>query len=407
MRQAMARNDGAHGGLLGLAERVLAPTYRRPERLFVAGQGAYLEDATGRRYLDFTSGIAVSALGHGSEIVARALGEAAGERALIHTSNLFHTAPPVELAAELVRLSFADRVFFTNSGAEATEGAVKFARLFGHEAGRAEIVTFDGSFHGRTLGALAATDRPDYQEPFRPLAGGFVQAPWNEREGLETIGPRTAAAMVEPIQGERGIRLADPRWLEALRRRCDEVGALLIFDEVQCGLGRTGTLWAHEAFGVRPDLMALAKPLAGGLPMGAVLMTERVAAAIRPGCHGTTFGGGPLVARVALAVLRTVSRPAFLARVRQRGDELRHSLQEIDSPLIEEVRGRGLFVGVKLTVPPAEVVAGALEAGLLLVPAGDGVVRFLPPLNVSAEELALGVERFARALAEVQTDGKR
>lgn len=386
--------------LLERADRVLAPTYSRPRRLFTDGRGAWLRDADGEEFLDLTSGIAVTALGHRSEIVAGALHDAA--EAPVHLSNLYHTAPAVELASRLVELSFADSVFFANSGAEALEGAIKFARL---AAGpdRSDVVYFEGSFHGRTLGALAATDRADYQEPFRPLPAGFVRAGWNDDAGLAAITERTAAVLVEPIQGEMGVRVAAPGWLQRLRRRCDETGTLLVCDEVQCGLGRTGRLWAHEAAGIRPDLMTLAKPLGGGLPIGAVLMTRAVADHLRPGMHGTTFGGGPLVTAVALRVLDCIADDGFLAAVRARGAHLGRRLERLaaERPQVVEIRGEGLMRGVRLDLPVADVVRAAFERRLLVVPSADSVVRLLPPLVVSDHELDLGVDRLAAAVDDV------
>lgn len=284
----------------------LLGVYRPAGPLFVAGEGAYLIAEDGRRYLDFTSGIAVNALGYADADLARAIREAL-DTGLIHTSNLFRTRPAAELAGWLVEHSFADRVFFCNSGAEATEGAIKFARRWARQAGgeeKREIVAFRHGFHGRTMGALAATDRPDYQAPFRPLMPGvrFCEVGDDAEADRLIDARRTAAVLIEPIQAEGGVRPVDSRFLRTLRYLCDEADALLVFDEVQVGLGRTGTLWAHEQVGVVPDVMTLAKPLAGGLPMGAVLLRERVAAAIRPGDHATTFGGGPLVASAALAV---------------------------------------------------------------------------------------------------------
>lgn len=387
-----------HHPTLAIADQVLAPTYTRPAHLFVEGEGSTLRDAQGRAFLDMTSGVAVNALGHGSPIIQKAMAEAM--KGLIHTSNLYHTAPAIELAAMLVRHSFADKVFFANSGAESTEGAIKFARLYGGEA-RKHVISFRGCFHGRTLGALRATDREKYQAPFRPLPEGFSILPWGEMEVLSHIDEKTAAVLVEPIQGEGGIRLSEPKWIEAIRRRCDEVGALLVFDEVQAGLGRTGRLWAHEHYDVRPDMMTLAKPLAGGLPMGAVLMTDEVASRITPGCHATTFGGGVFVASVALAVLQEITRPGFLDEVLAKGHEMRERLRQIESPLIREVRGVGLFVGVELTTPPAEVLPLVMEEGLLVVPAANNVIRFLPSLNASRTELEEATERFARALSRV------
>lgn len=387
-----------HGDeLLDLADRVLAPTYRRPRQLFVDGRGARLRDADGVEYLDMTSGIAVLALGHRSETVAAAIRAGADEP--VHYSNLYHSAPAVRLAARLVELSFADSVFFANSGAEAVEAAIKFARLAAGER-RHEIVHFSGGFHGRTLGALAATDRPDYQDPFRPLAGGFQIAPWNDDGALARITEDTAAVILEPIQGEMGVRVADQGWAKRVRERCDRVGALLILDEIQCGLGRTGSLWAHEDLGVTPDLLTVAKPLAGGLPIGAVLMTRAVAGTLSPGMHGTTFGGGPLVTRVALAVLDTVAAPAFLARVRELGRHLGGRLDELaEMPAVEEVRGRGLMRGVRVCPPAAEVVRAAHDRRLLVVPSADSVVRILPPLDTTEAELDLCVERLRDAVA--------
>jgi acetylornithine/N-succinyldiaminopimelate aminotransferase len=380
--------------LLRSAGEVIAPTYKRPDQLFVRGEGCWLEDADGRRYLDMASGIAVNALGHGAAEVAEALRE--GAEGLVHVSNLYHTAPAIELAEELVARSFARQVFFANSGAEANEGAIKFARLWAGE-GQREIVYFDGSFHGRTLATLAATDRPDYRDPFGPAPAGFRKAPWNEEPGLKAIGESTAAAIIEPIQGESGIRVPDPGFLAAVRRRCDDVGALLIFDEVQAGLGRTGRLWAHEHDGVEPDLMTLAKPLAGGLPMGAVLIGAKPAATVRAGAHATTFGGGPLVASVALRVLRTLADPAFLDQVSDKGRVLRERLASSGAPGIREIRGRGLFVGVQLR-EPSKVREHAHREGLLVVPAGDDVLRLLPPLNVAPGDLEEAAARLERAL---------
>ncbi|MEX1024407.1 MAG: acetylornithine/succinylornithine family transaminase [Planctomycetota bacterium] len=375
----------------------LAPTYRRPETLFVAGRGAWLEDDQGQRFLDMTSGIAVNALGHGASEIAEVLRE--GADGLIHVSNLYHTLPAIELAEALVARSFATQVFFANSGSEANEGAIKFARLAAGDD-RREVVHFGGSFHGRTFASLAATDRPDYKQPFEPLPPGFRRAEWNDASALEAIDRRTALVMLEPIQGEAGIRVPSTEWVRAVRARCDEVGALLLFDEVQCGLGRTGKLFAYQGLGVEPDLLTLAKPLAGGLPMGAILLGEKLANTVRPGCHGTTFGGGPLVAKVALRVLTTIDRPAFLAAVDERGQHFQAALGELAG--VTEVRGRGLMIGA--VVPNvADVVAAAFDERLLVVPAGKEVVRFLPPLNVTEEEIDEAATRFQRALARTAT----
>lgn len=375
----------------------LLGVYRPPEQLFVAGEGSTLITEEGERYLDFTSGIAVNALGYGDAGVAEAI-RSALDSGVIHTSNLYRTRPAGELAQWLVEHSFADRVFFCNSGAEANEGAFKFARRWARASGgedKHEIVAFEGGFHGRTMGALAATDRPAYQEPFRPLMPGVKIAPLGDLAAVRALvsRERTAAIIIEPLQGEGGVQPVDPEFLSALRALCDEVEALLIVDEVQVGLGRTGDLWAHEAAGVLPDLMSLAKPLAGGLPMGAVLLTERVAGAIRPGDHATTFGGGPLVASAALAVCRRVGEPAFLAEVRRKGEIVAERLQRLveSHPNVTAARGAGLIQGLVTDGPAGDVVARALEEHLLLVSAGANVVRIVPPLTISDEDLERGL----------------
>ncbi|HEU0053697.1 MAG TPA: acetylornithine/succinylornithine family transaminase, partial [Longimicrobium sp.] len=376
----------------------LLEVYKRSGPVFVGGSGCTLLAEDGRAYLDFTSGIAVNALGYASPVFGDAI-RAALEAGLVHTSNLFHTRPAAELAEWLAAHSFADRVFFCNSGAEANEGAIKFARRWAGAHGgehKTEIVAFKGGFHGRTMGALAATDRPAYQAPFRPLMPGVrFGAIGDVAEADRLIRPeRTAAVIVEPIQAEGGIMAVPPAFLKALRYLCDEAGALLIFDEVQVGLGRTGTLFAHEQAGVTPDLMTLAKPLAGGLPMGAVLMTERVAAAIQPGDHATTFGGGPLVASAALATVKTIGDEAFLAEVRRKGELLGGLLQSlaVRREKVKEVRGAGLIWGVQVEGSAGEVVARALEARLLLCTAGPDVVRIVPPLVIGDGEIARGVD---------------
>lgn len=394
--QIAARSREAGGALLDV--------YRQSGPVFVAGDGSYMITEDGSRYLDLTSGIAVNALGHGAPEIGDALAEAMA-RGLIHTSNLFRTRPAAELADWLARHSFADRVFFCNSGAEANEGAFKFARRWARANGgerKTDIVAFRGGFHGRTMGALAATDRPAYQDPFRPLPGGFRFCDIGDAQTLagSIRSDTTAAVIIEPVQGEGGILPVPAAFLAALRERCDEAGALLIFDEVQVGLGRTGRLWAHEAAGVTPDLMTLAKPLAGGLPMGAVLMTERVAAAVQPGDHATTFGGGPLVATVALAVCRTIGQPEFLAELARKATllEQRLALLALRCPEVRAVRGVGLIWGVELNRPAADVVARAREAGVLICSAGPNVVRIVPPLTIADSEIVQGIDILGAAL---------
>ena len=383
--------------LVRTADRVIAPTYTRPPVVFEDGDGCWLRSQGGDRYLDLTTGIAVTSLGHGNATVRDALHEAAD--GLLHTSNLFHTAAPIRLARALTDRSFAEQVFFCNSGAEAVEGAIKFCRLA--RPGRGDVVYFGHSFHGRTLGALAATDKPSIKEPFEPLTPGFHRAPFDDLDALEIIDEDVCAVIVEPVQGEGGVRPASSEWLAALRARCDGVGALLIFDEIQCGLGRTGTLWAHEPSGITPDVMTLAKPLAGGLPMGAILLGPAVAPHVTPSCHGSTFGGGPVVSAVALAVLERLSDPELLEGVRVREAHLRRRLVQAMQDRIREVRGRGLLLGVKFDRPARDIVRAALEHHLLVVPAADDVVRLLPPLDVPLTDLDEAVVRLTRALDDL------
>lgn len=381
----------------------LLPVYRPAEPVFVAGRGAHLIAEDGREYLDFASGIGVNALGYGDADITRAIA-AAADTGLIHTSNLYRTRPAAELAADLVRLSFADAVFFCNSGAEANEAAFKFARRRARQAAqdKVEIVALGGSFHGRLFGSLAATDRPAFRAPFEPLMPGVRFVPPGDVDALRAAvtRERTAAIIAEPVQGEGGVRPLDAAYLQALRAAADEADALLIFDEVQCGLGRTGRLFAYEEAGVAPDLLTLAKPLAGGLPMGAVLLSARVAAAIQPGDHATTFGGGPFVASVARAVLRRISDPDFLADVRRKGARLEAALRAlVGRGGVVEARGRGMMWGLELEGAAAPVIGRALEAGLLVIAAGERVVRLLPPLAIPDADLERGLEILAEVVA--------
>ena len=387
-----------------LEQRYVVQTYKRAPFVLERGEGVYLYDTEGRRYLDFVSGIAVNALGYADpEVVATIASQAAQ---LMHCSNLYHSAPQALLARDLVELSFADRVFFCNSGTEACEAALKFARKWqrvnhpGQE--RHGIVAFTGSFHGRTMGALSVTHREKYRLPFEPLVPGVTFAPFNDgAAACAAIGPHTGAVIVEPLQGEGGVNPATPEFLRALRQACDEQGALLIFDEVQCGLGRTGALWAHEACGVTPDMMMLAKPLGGGLPIGAVLLTQRVADALVPGDHGSTFAANPLICAVARVVLRRISDPAFLAGVQERGRYLGKRLEALRArhPVVQEVRGRGMIWGLELRVEAAPLVGRGYERGLIMTTAGDRVLRLLPPLVVSREEIDQAVDIIDEVLA--------
>jgi len=377
----------------------LLGVYARVGPLFVAGNGAELVAEDGTRYLDFVAGIGVNALGYNHPVVREAVERALGT-GLVHVSNLYRTEPGERLAEELVRRSFADRVFFCNSGAEANEAAFKFARKW---SGKTEIVAFSGSFHGRLFATLAATDRPEYRKPFEPLVPGVRIVPREDWAAVDhaVSASRTAAVIVEPVQGEGGVRPVDPEWLGFLRELCDSRGVAIIFDEVQCGLGRTGTLFAYEQTGVVPDVLTLAKPLAGGLPMGAVLLRDAIAAALKPGDHATTFGGGPLVASVALAVVRTIAEPDFLTGVRQKGEWLAARLASLAarSPRVREIRGRGLMWGLELAEPAAPFVTAARARGLLVLTAGANVLRLVPPLVITPHDLERGVAILEEVLA--------
>ena len=347
----------------------LLATYKRAPMEFVRGEGVELIDSDGKRYLDFASGIAVNALGYGDAGVARVITEALST-GLIHTSNLYRTSPGELLATMLTERSFASKVFFCNSGAEANEGAFKFARRWARQAGtdaKVEIVALRGSFHGRLFASLAATDRPSYRAPFRPLAGG-VSICERDLSDLETVldEETVAAVIVEPIQGEGGVRVLDSTFLQGLRKLTAKREIALIFDEIQCGLGRTGHLFAYESSGVVPDMLTLAKPLAGGLPMGAVLVSEEIAATIKPGDHGTTFGGGPLVAAVAAHVLDRLSDPALLKAVRENGAWLGEQLDAIArrSGKVRAIRGTGFIWGLDVVESANEIVKRGWDEGL-------------------------------------------
>lgn len=379
-------------------------TYVKPDFVIDRGEGAYLFDTAGRRYLDFVSGIAVNALGYGDPEVTRAIAEQAAR--LIHVSNLYLSAPAGELARLLIERSPGfDRVFFSNSGAEAIEGALKFARRFARHNGHADkiaVVAFDASFHGRTMGAVAVTGREKYREPFMPVMPGARFASYNDIASLEAaMAPDVCAVLLEPVQGEGGLRVASDAFLRAARRLCDEHGALLIFDEVQAGVGRTGTFWAHEPSGVRPDLMTVAKPLAGGLPIGAVLMRQAVADAIQIGDHGTTFGGNPLATAVGSVVVRRIGDPAFLAHVREVSSYLDESLHDLAADMpdsVLELRGRGLMRGLRLAEPVSAVRQRLQNEGLLVATAGEDVLRLLPPLIIEARHVDESIGLIRQAL---------
>ncbi|KAI8145710.1 pyridoxal phosphate-dependent transferase [Fennellomyces sp. T-0311] len=393
-------------------------TYGRPNFILSRGKGCYVYDTTDRAYLDFTAGIAVCALGHSDPEVAQVLYEQANK--LLHTSNLFYNETAGLLAEKLVTTTqehgghWASRIFLANSGTEANEGALKFARKWGkHVAGndtkKTGIVSFVNGFHGRSMGALSATYNPKYQLPFAPLVPGFKSVPYNNvEEAVKAITDETCGVIVEPFQGEGGVNPATTEFLEALRKRCDETGALLIFDEIQCGLGRTGKLWGHEHHSeiCKPDLLTMAKPLANGVPIGAVLTSEKVSEMIKPGDHGTTFGGNPLAAAVALNVFGRLSDRSFLKSVTDKGDALKEDLKALQSQypeVIKDVRGEGLLLGIELVKDPAPIVKMARERGLLVVTAGNNTVRIVPPLTLTKEEAQEGLAKLAGAIEEFKS----
>ncbi len=374
---------------------------RVPIRL-VRGQGSRVWDEQGRAYLDFVSGIAVNTLGHAHPRLAEAVCEQA--RRLIHCSNLYHIPEQEQLAARLCALSGLDRAFFCNSGAEANEAAIKLARKYYHDMGspRRTVISATQSFHGRTVLTLTATGQEKVKRGFDPLPAGFVHVPLNDAAALErSLGPDTAAVLLEPIQGEGGVREASIAYLRHVRRLCDENGILMILDEVQTGIGRTGCMFAYEHFGIRPDVLTLAKGLGGGVPIGCMLATEQVASAFGPGSHGSTFGGNPLSCRAALTVLDVIEREQLLRNVRERGERLMRGLEELlrRFPCIREVRGQGLLVGMELDRDVARLMELARAQGLLVLSAGARVLRLLPPLTVSDQEIDEALRRLEAALA--------
>jgi len=393
----------------------LLPAFARVDLAFDHGEGCWLTATNGERYLDFTSGIAVNALGHAHPKVADAI--AAQAHKVMHVSNLFRVPEQERLADRLCAQCFADYVFFANSGAEAMEGAIKAARKFHAVSGHPEryrIITFEGAFHGRTLATLAAGGQKKYLEGFGPVVDGFDQVPFGDLEAAkQAIGPQTAAILIEPIQGEGGVRVPSNQFLKSLRALCDQHGLLLIFDEVQSGMGRTGELFAHQRVGVEPDIMAVAKALGGGFPVGAFLTTKEAGKGITAGTHGTTFGGNPLAMAAGLATLDVMLEPGFLDRVKQVGLLFKQRLAEIKDRypnVIAEVRGEGLLLGLRCVVPNTQLVDALREEHLLAVGAGDNVVRLFPALIVSDAEVgdAMGMlDRACARLARAQKPEKQ
>mgnify|MGYP006287012977 CR=1 FL=1 len=383
------------------ADKVVANTYKRFPLVFERGRGCTLWDTEGRQYTDFVAGIAVCNLGHANPEISRALARQADK--LFHVSNLFYTVPQVELAEWLVGRCFADRVFFCNSGAEANEAAIKLARKTFFDQGdfnRWRIVAMDQSFHGRTFAALSATGQQKVREGFEPILEGFDFVAFNDMEQLAAaVTDKTCAVLLEPVQGEGGIRCADRQYLKDVRRLCDEKGIMLIFDEIQTGIGRTGKLFAHEHFDVQPDIMTLAKALGNGLPIGAMLATEKAAAAFTPGAHASTFGGTPVITAAALEVLRIIEAENILEHCQEVGDYFKSRLEWLKDqhPVVEEVRGVGLMLGMKLSQKGAPVVEACMDKGLLINCTQENVLRFVPPLVITAEE----VDRLVACLDDI------
>ncbi len=388
-----------------LADKYMFNTYGRFPLTLVEGHGCRVIDESGREYIDFVGGIAVCALGHSSPIVSDALLEQS--RRLVHVSNLFYTRPQVELARFLVEHSFADRVFFCNSGAEANEAAIKLARRYTREVlklPRYKIVSMNNSFHGRTMATLSATGQRKVQDGYDPLVQGFSFAPFNDLDALaNAIDDEVCAVMVEPIQGEGGVVCPGPDYLKGIRRLCDDRKILLIFDEVQTGMGRTGKLFAHEHFGVHPDIMSVAKALGNGLPIGAMLGVERLAEAFGPGSHATTFGGTPLMTAAALTVAKSIVEDGWLDHCCEMGSHFKARLQELAGrhACIREVRGMGLMVGVELDKPCASVVEACIDKGFLINCAHEKVLRFVPPLVVGKEEIDMLCEVLDEVLGRI------
>ena len=385
----------------------LLPTYARADLAFERGEGSWLVSDKGERYLDFGGGIAVACLGYNHPHLVEAL-KTQGEK-LWHTSNLFRIPQAEALAKRLCAKSFADYVFFTNSGAEALEGAIKTARKYHAAEGHPEkfhIITFEGAFHGRTLATIAAGGNPKYIEGFGPKAAGFDQVPFGDIDAVkQAIGPETAAILIEPIQGEGGIRAASPAFLRALRDLCDEHHLLLVFDEVQTGVGRTGKLWAYELSGVAPDIMAIAKGIGGGFPLGAFMATKESGKGMVVGTHGTTYGGNPLATAVGGAVFDVVTGEGFLDHVAAAGLKLKQklaALRDTHPSIVAEVRGEGLMIGLRVTPPNGDFAVAAREEKLLVIPAGDNVVRLLPPLIVGDAEIDEALKRLDAACRRLE-----
>jgi len=381
------------------------PVFARYNLVLSHGEGPYVFDNEGKKYIDFLGGIAVNVLGHAHPALVKAVSEQAGK--MIHCSNLYYTEVQATLAKKLAKLSGLDKVFAGNSGAEANEGAIKLARKYGKTiaADKVEIITAEHSFHGRTLATLTATGQPKYQKGYEPLPGGFTHVPFNDIAALEaSMSAKTCAVMLEPIQGEGGVNIPDADYLIKVRQLCDKYSALLILDEIQTGIGRTGKMFAYELFGIKPDIVTLAKGLAGGVPIGAFITTSKVATAFTAGDHGSTFGGNPLACAAANAVLQVIEEEKLLENAQKIGDYLVDKLNALKSKypaLITEVRGKGLIVGAKLTIPGRDIVNSCLSQGAIINCTAGDVLRFVPPLTITKDHVDEMIAVLDKTLAAV------
>lgn len=391
--------------IMEMGQKYVMNTYGRLPMALVRGEGAYVWDAEGKQYLDFVSGLAVNSLGHCHPKVVEAIREQAGK--LMHVSNMYWIRPQVQLAQMLVENSLLDKAFFCNSGAEANEGAIKLARKYARKylgPEKYEIITFDKSFHGRTLAAITATAQPKYQKDLDPLPQGFKYVPFNDFAALEAaVSSHTCAILMEPIQGEGGVNVADYEFMQMVKQLCNDKNLLLIFDEVQCGLARTGKLFAYEHFAVEPDIMTLAKAVAGGFPMGVLMAKEKVAECFQPGDHASTFGGNPLAAAAGCAAVSILADRAFLAETTEKGWYFAAQLKKLQSKyeFITDIRGKGLIVGLGITVEGKQIVDACLADGLLINCVGSNVLRFLPPLIVSKDHVDTAVAIIDEAMSRL------
>jgi acetylornithine/N-succinyldiaminopimelate aminotransferase len=391
--------------LLALSDKYIMSTYKRFPIVLVRGSGAKVWDSNGKEYLDFVAGIAVCSLGHSHPKVVEAIRKQV--EILTHVSNLYHIEPQILYARKLMENSFANKAFFCNSGAEANEAAIKLARKYAHEnmgEGRYELITMKDSFHGRTMATVTATGQTKFQVGFAPLLEGFTYVPFDDISALsDAITDKTCGIMLEPIQGEGGIKIPDDKYLSQVRRVCDEMGILMILDEIQVGMGRTGTLFAYEHYKVKPDIVTLAKAVGNGFPIGVMMATDRVASAFQPGNHASTFGGNPLAMAAALATLETIMEDGILENVRQIGSYFMARLEELKkrSSIVKEIRGRGLIIGMELSIEGSQIVSACMDRGLLINCTSGNVLRFVPPLTITKKDVDAAVAILGEVIRDI------